>query len=161
MSPRHPGPTAPRPASSGGRSRRPSRPDDEPRSADGARKAVVRGWIEAYNARDLERLLSCTSPDVTYRPLRLLEASGSFDGHEGLRRWFPILQRDSSRHTLAVSEYRAGPRDLVLAVGEVDVAGLAVTTPFCAVYRVAAGLIVVARHYFSDPSLLDRIGLAP
>jgi ketosteroid isomerase-like protein len=47
---------------------------------------LVRRALEAFAARDVERLLATLAPDVEWRPYSTVWET-SFTGHDGVRRW--------------------------------------------------------------------------
>src|SRR4051794_22458353 len=54
-------------------------------------KALVLRWVNAFNARNLDALLSCLHPEVDFHPLKLLGVDRSYRGHDGVRTWFGRL----------------------------------------------------------------------
>jgi len=119
---------------------------------------VVSGWIDAFNARDLEALLACLAPDVELQPLKLTGLDGRYEGRAGARGWFEGLRSLGFAHVLEVAQVRETADGQVLAIGAVVVPGEGEISRFCGLHVVANGLIHLAHHYFSDPDMLEHLG---
>lgn len=120
-------------------------------------EAIVSRWIDAFNARDLNAMLTCLSSAVDIHPLRLGRLDGAYRGHHGVRAWFAQLGQLGHDHRIAISEIRPTGTGHVLVSGALMIEDDAEAGPFCAVHQLADGLIVAAHHYLSDPDLLERI----
>lgn len=127
--------------------------------ADLAQTVVLR-WVDAFNARDLDRMLRCLDPDVRFHPLRLSGAWGSFRGHEGVREWFWQLRRRYDHRLLITEVQRVGEHRVGL-FGSVCLDADVAIAPFCGLHRVRAGRIVTAHHYLTDPEMIESLGLIP
>src|SRR5689334_14805045 len=55
------------------------------------RDAVIR-WLEALNARDLDRILSRVAPNIEFHPLKLRASRAAYVGYDGIRQWFEEVQ---------------------------------------------------------------------
>lgn len=122
------------------------------------RDAVIR-WIEALNARDLDRILACVAPDIEFHPLKLSASRPAYVGHDGIRQWFDEVQ--NRRHEIRELSLEDLADRRVLAVGVIVLDGRNRPTDFAAIYRVADGLIGGAHHYLSDRAMLSRLGVLP
>jgi ketosteroid isomerase-like protein len=80
-------------------------------------ETVARSF-EAFNARDVERLLSCTHPECEWFPFRAQLEGGSYTGHEGVRRFLRDMDDDWSAFTIEPVELTAHD-DVVVATGHV------------------------------------------
>lgn len=125
----------------------------------GERAEIVSCWLEAHNARDIERMLVYASGDVEYHPLRLTGGGDVYLGHKGLRMWFGELERMNFRHELRAQELRADGVDAVVAIGSVDLVESPNIAEFCGVYRIADRLIASAHHRISDRQMMEKVGL--
>ena len=114
-----------------------------------------------FNARDLEGMLARLDPEVRLHPLRLRGLDGSYDGHDGVQRWFERLKQSRHEHVIVLSHVHGSRDDHVLAVGSLKLAGNVEIAPFCALHRIAGGLIAAAHHSLSDPDMLEHLGLIP
>jgi ketosteroid isomerase-like protein len=74
--------------------------------------------FEAFNARDVERLLSLTHPECEWFPFRAQLEGGSYTGHEGVRRFLRDMDEDWSAFTIEPVELTAHG-DAVVATGHV------------------------------------------
>ena len=54
-------------------------------------ETVLTQWVEAFNARNLDGMLSCLSVGVEFHPLKLGGARDCYHGHRGVREWFAQL----------------------------------------------------------------------
>lgn len=119
-------------------------------------KALVLRWVNAFNARNLDGLISCLHPEVDFHPLKLIGVDRSYSGHDGVRIWFGRLEALHYRHRIELSEVRAGSRGQLLAIGVLNVAGHRAVVPFCASHWIKDELIVLVRHYPREPDLVER-----
>ncbi len=122
------------------------------------RDAVIR-WIEALNARDLDRILACVAPDIEFHPLKLSASRPAYVGHDGIRQWFDEVQ--NRRHEIRELSLEDLADGRVLAVGVIVLDGQNTPTDFAGIYRVVDGLIGSAHHYLSDRAMLSRLGVLP
>ena len=54
---------------------------------------VVKGWIEAYNRRDIEGLLGLSDPDIEFRSIFAgIESGGAFRGSTGVYEYFKAIE---------------------------------------------------------------------
>src|SRR5436305_8855992 len=79
-------------------------------------ETVLTQWVEAFNARNLDGMLSCLSVAVEFRPLKLGGARDCYHGHRGVREWFAQLDGPGSAHRIALSDVRDLGDGRVLAV---------------------------------------------
>jgi hypothetical protein len=121
--------------------------------------ALVTGWVDAFNERDLEGMLARLDPAVRFHPLRLGGLDGSYRGHDGVRQWFARGTQLRHEHLIVLSDVHGAGDGKVLAVGALTLAGDFELEPFCALHRIAGGLIVAAHHYLTDPDMLEHLGL--
>jgi ketosteroid isomerase-like protein len=124
-------------------------------------ETVVERWVDAFNARDLDGMLACLAVQVEFHPLRLGGLSGCYHGHDGVREWFMNLRRSRQDHPIVLHTTRDVGSGLILATGCLHVHGEADVGSFCAMNRIAAGLITAAHHYLSDVQMIERLGLIP
>ena len=123
--------------------------------------ALVLGWVDAFNERDLEGMLARFDPAVRFHPLRLGGLDRSYLGHDGVRRWFARGTQLRHEHLIVLSDVRGAGDGKVLAVGALTLAGNFALASFCALHRIADGLIVAAHQYLTDPDMLEHLGLIP
>jgi hypothetical protein len=126
-----------------------------------APEAIVMRWVDAFNKRDLDGMLTRFHPAVRYHPLRLAGLDRSYRGHDGVRRWFVRRTQLRHEHVFVLSDVHGAGDDQVLAIGALTLAGEFEIAPFCALHRIIDGLIIAAHHYLSDPNMLEHLGLVP
>jgi ketosteroid isomerase-like protein len=64
-------------------------PDEAGVQTSGDELNIVRGWVDAFNSRDMDALLVLTSQDCELRPyLATLIEGNIYRGHDGLRLYF-------------------------------------------------------------------------
>ena len=117
---------------------------------------VVLRAIDAFNGRRLRELQVLMCEDGEVWPLRPTTRS-VYRGHAGIEQWFGDLARRGRDDRITVERTRAAPGGRIVAMGSVDI-GI-VNAAFMAVHDLRDGLIACAHHYFSDESLLRRIGV--
>jgi hypothetical protein len=118
-------------------------------------KALVLRWVNAFNARNLDALISCLHAEVDFHPLKLLGIDRSYRGHEGVRVWFSRLDALHYRHRIELAEVREGGRGHLLAVGTLSVPGHGSVVPFCASHWIKDDLIALVRQYPRDPDFVE------
>jgi hypothetical protein len=116
-------------------------------------------WVNAFNARDLDGVLSCFHPDADFHPLKMMGINSSYRGHDGVRRWFDKLDDLRYEHRIDLSEIRDASESQLLAIGALRVGEYDSVAPFCAFHRIEGELIVAARHHCCDGSLMEQAGL--
>ena len=121
-------------------------------------EAIVTRWIEAFNARDLDGMLTCAATRVELRPLRLNGVERVYRGHDGVRRWFAQLDTGVGQHRVSVAHTRRLAGNALCVAGVVDMPGVPAVSPFWGLYRLDAAGIVVARHYLSDVDITKDLG---
>lgn len=122
-------------------------------------KALVFRWVNAFNARNLDALLSCLHVEVDFHPLKLLGIDRSYRGHEGVRVWFGRLDALHYRHRIELAEVREGARGHLLAVGALSVPGHGSVVPFCATHWIKDDLIALVRQYPREPAFVESDAL--
>lgn len=112
--------------------------------------ALLRRWINAFNMRDLDGMLTLMHADVRLHPLRLNGLERSYRGHDGIRKWFARLRELGLGHRLAVSNVRADG-DKTIAIGTLRLEPGDDPVRFWILDQIEDGLIVSANHYLTDP----------
>jgi ketosteroid isomerase-like protein len=123
-------------------------------------ETLVSQWIEAFNARNLDRMLACMSADVRFYPLRLAGLERYYRGHDGVRGWFARMKELNHQHRIALHNLRAEPDGEVIAIGELRLENDPDPARFWARDQVEDGQIVVAHHYLTDPDIFGSIAPA-
>lgn len=120
---------------------------------------IARRFVEAFNLRDADELVTLSDPAIEFRPTMLVGARRTYIGHEGLRRWVEELATASLQQRVRVREVRALGPGRFLLLSEVLVDGEPVS-PMAMVGRVGEdGRIVEGRAYLTDEEMLTQIGI--
>jgi ketosteroid isomerase-like protein len=122
---------------------------------------AVSRWVDAFNARDIDRLLADLHPEIVLHPLRFPGLAGGYHGHDGVREWFEHQVTADHGPCIELSVVEVAADGRVLAAGNLCLDGEVAIAPFGAIHRFERGMIIDAHHYFSDQTLLRRLGLFP
>lgn len=127
---------------------------DRPKAA--SPTEVVRSFIAAWNANDLERVLAHLHPDVVYHnvpvaPIRGREAVRSYLFGKGGFDWVDWK-------LLAIAE--AGNKVLTERLDEFGIGGRDVSLPLMGIFEIENGLIRAWRDYFDMPMYRRQLDAA-
>jgi SnoaL-like protein len=122
----------------------------------GAERELIRRWIDSFNARELEGMLSCAAPSITFQPLRLHGIERTYSGHEGMAHWLERLLHLGLDYQVQLEQLSTPAAGTVVATGRLDLDGSTTAAPVWGVYTIADGLIIVARHYLGDAELAEK-----
>jgi ketosteroid isomerase-like protein len=126
--------------------------------------AVIRGMMEAFNARDVERMVALTHPDGEVFPMRAQLEGTSYRGHDGIRRMMVDLFEDWETVEMDVEEFREGARGIA-ATGRLKgcgrASGVDVDVPMGWVWRVRDGKAIYAKAYSREEDALREAGVEP
>jgi ketosteroid isomerase-like protein len=75
---------------------------------------IVRRGFEAFNGRDVDRLLALSYPDTEWRPFRAQLEGTAYRGHEGLRRFFTDMDDDWSSFRVDPLEFHDREDDVAV-----------------------------------------------
>ena len=118
---------------------------------------IGRGYVGAYNDRDVEAMIALQHKEVVAYPARLFGLRSNI-GHAGVRAWWEAMTTDGRWYHVEIGEIRQLGADRVVVFGELRDLGEPVS-PWVVVFRVRDGLIIESRSYLSDEGLLDELGL--
>jgi ketosteroid isomerase-like protein len=118
---------------------------------------IGRAYVDAYNQRDLEAMLSLQDDEIESSPSRLFENRGH-RGHAGVRAWWAEMEASGRWYEVHVREVRVLGPDRAAALGEIWDRGELVS-PWGVIFRVRDGLIVESHSYLSDGDLLAELDL--
>jgi hypothetical protein len=125
-----------------------------------SQETIVSRWVDAFNARDLDRVLAGLAGAVDFHPLRLSGIAASYRGHDGAREWFTQLMRLHHDYRIVLHEIRETSEGRVFASGSLSLGAESDVGPFCALHRFADGLIVAIHQYLTDPDMIESLGLS-
>lgn len=117
---------------------------------------VLRRWVDAVNARDLDALLTVADEDVICRPMSVGGGGATFTGHAGLRRWIARLAAVASDLHVRCDRIDALGPTRAAAFG-VLCADERVVSPWALVASVRDGKVCAAQSYFTDRDTLARV----
>jgi ketosteroid isomerase-like protein len=83
---------------------------------------VVRRSFQAFNARDVDELVSLSTPDCEWLPFRAQLEGIVYRGHEGIRRFVSDVDDDWERYQIEPVEFHEGG-ERVAVVGRVRALG--------------------------------------
>ena len=130
-------------------------------SRDAEALALCQEAMEAFNARDLDKMLAGFDPEVEWYPLRS-ETEGAFRGHDGVRRW--IAETDELfEHSYAyIDEASWQGDDSVLATGRIDLqgksSGAPIELPVTWLFRLRDEKVHWARAFTDRAAALAELG---
>jgi ketosteroid isomerase-like protein len=129
----------------------------------GDETAVIRGLIEAFNARDVDGMIRFTDPDAEVFPMRAQLEGTSYRGHDGIRQMMTDLFEDWESVEMELEEIREGDEGTA-ALGRLRgcgrASGVDVDVPMGWVWRVRDGKAVYAKAYSQQADALREAGLA-
>lgn len=83
---------------------------------------VVRRFLDAFNARDVDVLLSLAAEDFEWRPFRAQLEGTIYRGHDGIRQFLSDLEEDWESYRIDALEFR-DRGDRVAMIGQVNARG--------------------------------------
>lgn len=118
---------------------------------------LARGYVAAYNDRDLDAMLALQDENVVSYPSRLF-GHQPHTGHAGVRAWWARMVAAGRWYDVVVRDIRPLGTDRVAVLGEIRDEGQPVS-PWAVVIRIRRGLIVESHSYLSDEDLLESLGV--
>jgi hypothetical protein len=130
-------------------------------AADVSPEEIANRFIEAFNQRDAERLVTLCDPSIEFHPTVLIGERRVYHGHDGVRQWVAQLVESGGEHQVRVREVRVLDPNRFLVLSEVLLGGQAIT-PSAMLARLGPdGGITEVHAYLSDEQMLIRLGLVP
>ena len=123
---------------------------------------TVRKGVEAYNQGDVEGVLAMTATDVVLVPVRALLDGGSYEGHEGVRRFMADMDEDWAEREIEVDEIRDLDRG-ILVLGQfraVGRSGVEVRQPLAWRSELRQGKLIRLQAYSDVSVALNELGLS-
>jgi limonene-1,2-epoxide hydrolase len=130
-----------------------------------ASPTIAHRFAEAFNTRDVDRVIEVFAPDVTYHDLFY----GTFSGHTGLRELFGRMYAEGVRHRWAMSAVAAtechtiGEWRFEFTVSDQVRHGAGRTLRFggVSVFETRDGRCHTYREYFDRTEALFAVGITP
>ena len=120
-----------------------------------------RGVVEAFNKRDVERIVSLCDPQIE---LHSAVTASVYAGHEGVRRWHRDLQEAFGKEVWIEPEayFDLGEHTITfhLLHGRGRHSGADVAEPFAHVHRWRKGLTVWFKAYAHQDDALTDLGVS-
>lgn len=128
-------------------------------------QSIAHRFTEAFNARDIERVVDLFTPDATYHDLFY----GAWTGHGGLRELFARMYAEGSRHEWTMTAVAAAPLctlgewDFELTVSAAVPSGAGRTLRFAgvSVFETRDGRCHTYREHFDRAAALLAVGISP
>jgi ketosteroid isomerase-like protein len=125
---------------------------------------VIRTFTKAFNAGDVDALISCCDPRVEFRSKFAAVGGAVYQGHDGVRQWRRDLEEmwGEQIHSELETLYDVGDHILVFTVlhGRGEQSGAEVDLPAAMVVRLSDGLFVDFRGYTHRDDALEDLGVA-
>lgn len=136
--------------------------DHEPaprtRGATELHEAICSRWIDTWNGRDVEALLSMAGLGIDIHPLRLGSIEHSYVGHHGVRKWMSAITEQGHLHRIRPSSVREIADGRILAAGTVSVGGRS-AAPFSGLYEFDGDMMSCMSHFFTPAAILESVGI--
>jgi ketosteroid isomerase-like protein len=124
---------------------------------------VIYKLTDAINRGDIEAVLECYDPEVSYAPLRAT-VQGTYSGHAGVREWWEDTQESFADFSLEAEEIRDIDGHRVLAIGTLRTrgqeSGVETSVDTASVIEFRDGLIVALKDYGDRAKAREAAGLA-
>jgi len=128
-------------------------------------RSIAHRFTEAFNARDVERVVDLFTPDATYHDLFY----GAWTGHAGLRALFARMYAEGSRHEWTMTAVAVAPSctlgewDFALTVSDAVTSGAGRTLRFAgvSVFETRDGRCHTYREHFDRAAALLGVGISP
>jgi len=122
---------------------------------------TVREALEAMNARDIDRYLTCCTDDVQLVP-PTSAIEGTFDGPDGIRRYFADIEDVAPDFRLDAASIEAVDENRVIAFLRVTFSGRSSGVPgdlpVTSIYDLADGRISLIRVFLDREMALKAVG---
>jgi ketosteroid isomerase-like protein len=118
---------------------------------------LVRHWAQAINARDIERLLSLSHPEIELHPMQIAVA-GLYTGHDGIRAWIKDILASGIGHNVKYRDLKTLPDGRVALFGEVCLEGKKIS-PYTLLVVIRDGKVALTRSYLADEDTLRLLKL--
>ena len=125
---------------------------------------AVRGWVECYNARDVEGVLALSDPSIEFKSIFAgLGSDGVFRGPEGVRAYFEEIDDAYESFQVVASDYvDAGAGVLVVAdaVWRGKESGADGATPIFAAFWLKGGRVLMEETLTDRAEAFAALGLS-
>ena len=126
--------------------------------------ALLRDWVEAFNARDVEALVALCEPRVEVHSTFAAVGGGAYHGQDGVRAWQNDLEEAWGDQIRLAPEVYLGLGEQTLGFfvmhGRGQNSGVEVAMPNAAVTTWHEGLVVYAKAYARRADALRDLGVS-
>lgn len=124
----------------------------------------ARRMLEAFNARDIEALLTYLDPSIDFHSTFAVVGGGVYHGHEGMRTWHRDVEETWGDEVRVDPEalFDLGEQTLVFLVlhGRGQQSGVEVAMPSTVLYTWRGDLVVLGKHYAERDAALRDLGVS-
>ena len=123
--------------------------------------ALARAWLGALNSGDYDAVLAATAQDVVIVPRLAAVEGGTYEGHDGLRRWLELRAEVWAEMEGELTDLRP-VGDGVLGLGVLrgsSTTGLTVEEPIAGVIRFRGGRAYWVGFFRTEAEALEAAGL--
>ena len=124
----------------------------------------MRRAVEAFNARDIDEVLTHFDPSIEFHSTFAVVGGGVYRGHEGMRRWHRDVQEDWGDEIRIDPEafFDVGEQTLLFLVlhGRGQQSAVEVAMPVAVAYTWRGDLVVLAKHYADRDEALRDLGVS-
>lgn len=124
-------------------------------------EALGREFVDAFNRRDADALVTLVSPDLEFHPTALVGEAEVYRGHDGLRHWAAELSSSALQHQVHVREVRVLGEKSFIVLSEILLDGEMISPSAMLAHLGEGSKISEVRAYLSDEEMLMRIGVIP
>jgi hypothetical protein len=121
---------------------------------------LARGFVQAFNDRDADALVTLAHPRIVFRPTTLVGHRRTYNGYAGLRRWVAEIDATGVDFQVHIREIRPLAPSGFLVLSNLRV-GDELITDSAMIASVHEDRIIEAHGYLSDEEMLVRLGLVP
>jgi ketosteroid isomerase-like protein len=125
---------------------------------------VVRSFTEAFNARDIEKIIGTCDPDIEFHSTFAAVGGETYHGHDGVRGWYRDIEETWGGEIRSQPEAYFDLGDESLAFTEIEGtgrhSGVQVAIPAAIVATVRKGLIVYFKGYAHREDALRDLGVS-
>jgi len=121
---------------------------------------LARGFVQAFNDRDIDALVALAHPRIVFRPTVLVGHRRTYNGYAGLRRWVAEIDATAVDFQVRIREIRPLAPNGFLVLCKLRV-GDELITDSAMIASVHEDKIIEAHGYLSDEGMLAHLGLVP
>ena len=125
---------------------------------------IVQRWVEAYNRREVERLLDVSHPEVEFRSVfAALESSGVFRGREGALEYFREIDSAYDDFVLVPLEFLDTAEQVLLAAEAKwrgKESGAVGSTPVWLAFWLRTGKVLHEQTFTDRTEAREAVGLS-